>query len=128
MTKGLKKSLELFNDGHWDEFVTRISGVMEGVTRHVLRRRFDVLGMDEDKAKALAGGAYRNLLNFAAFRNTYGKLQTHCSTIYAYRGESPTAHATHTDGSTKGEATSDDAEYIRDEFKLAFAEAVKALC
>jgi len=127
VTKGLKKSLELFNDGHWDEFVTRISGVMEGVTRHVLRRRFDVLGMDEDKAKALAGGAYRNLLNFAAFRNTYGKLQTHCNTIYAYRGESPTAHATHTDGSTKGEATSDDAEYIRDEFTLAFAEAVKAL-
>jgi hypothetical protein len=127
VTKGLKKSLELFSDGHWDEFVTRISGVMEGITRHVLRRRFDVLGMDEDKAKALAGGPYRNLLNFAAFRNTYGKLQTHCSTIYAYRGESPTAHATHTDGSTKGEATTDDAEYIRDEFKLAFSESINAL-
>jgi len=127
VTKGLKKSLELLNDGHWDEFVTRISGVMEGVTRHVFRRRFDVLGVDEDKAKLLAGGSYRNLLNFAAFRNAFGKLQTHCDTIYAYRGESPTAHATHTDGSTKAEATSDDAEYIRDEFKLAFVEAVKAL-
>ena len=127
VTKGLKKSLELFNDGHWEEFVTRISGVMESVIRHVFRRQFDVLGIDEDKAKAMAGGNYRNLLNFAAFRNTYGKLQTHCDTIYAYRGESSTAHATRTDGSTKDEATSDDAEYIRDEFKLAFAEAVKAL-
>jgi HEAT repeat protein len=127
VTKGLKKSLELFNDGHWDEFVTRISGVMEGVARHVFRRRCDALGLDEEKAKVLAGGHYRNLLNFAAFRNAFGKLQTHCDTIYAYRGESPTAHATHTDGSTKAEATSDEAEYVWDEFKLAFAEAVKAL-
>jgi hypothetical protein len=127
VTKGLKKSLELFADGHWDEFVTRISGLMESVTRLVFRRRFDVLGIDEDKAKTIAGGSYQNLLNFTAFRNTYGKLQTHCSTIYAYRGESPTAHATNADGSTKAEATDDDAEYIRDEFKLAFAEAVKVL-
>ena len=127
VTKGLKKSLELLGDGHWDEFVTRISGVMEGVARHVFRRRFDVLGLDEEKAKLLAGGPYRNLLNLAAFRNAFGKLQTHCDTIYAYRGESSTAHATHTDGSTKSEATSDEAEYVRDEFKLAFAEAVKAL-
>jgi hypothetical protein len=127
VTKGLKKSLELFSDGHWDEFVTRISGVMEGITRHVFRRRFDVLGLDEEKAKVIAAGSYRNLLNLAAFRSAFGKLQAHCDTIYAYRGESPTAHATHTDGSTKAEATSDDAEYVRDEFTLAFAEAVKAL-
>jgi HEAT repeat protein len=127
VTRGLKKSLELLDDGHWDEFVTRISGVIESVTRLVIRRRFDVLGIDEDKAKTIAGGHYHNLLNVTALRDAYGKLQTHCNTIYAYRGESPTAHATNTDGSTKAEMTREDAEYIQDEFTLAFAEAVKVL-
>jgi len=127
VTKGLQKSLNLFEDGHWDEFVARISGLMESVAKLVFRRRFSLLGIDQAAADKIARGPYRNLLNLAGFRNIYGKLQAHCDTIYAYRGESPTAHATHTDGSVKAEATSEDAEYIRDEFKLAFAEAVKAL-
>jgi HEAT repeat protein len=127
VTKGLQKSLKLFDDRHWDEFVTRVSAVMESVVRLLFRRRCGQLAIDPTKVDTIAGGNYRNVLNYASFRNTYGKLQTHCDTIYAYRGESPTAHATHTDGSTKAEATSDDAEYVRDEFKLAFAEAVKAL-
>jgi hypothetical protein len=127
VTKGLEKSLELLNDGHPAEFVARISGLMEGVAKLVFRRRFSALDIDQIKAETMARGPYQNLLNFTAFRNTYPKLQTHCSTIYAYRGESPTAHAINTDGSAKAEATSDDAEYVRDEFRLAFAEAVKAL-
>jgi hypothetical protein len=127
VTKGLKKSRELLDDGHWEEFVTRISSVMESIARHVFRHQFNVLGIDEDKAKTIAAGSYRNLLNFAAFSARYRKLQTHCRTIYDYRDESSTAHATRTDGSAKAEVTSDDAEYIRDEFKLAFVEAINAL-
>jgi len=124
MTKGLNKSLELFNDGHWDEYVTRISGLMESVARLVFRRRYDLLGVDKDKVNKIQ---YRNLLNVTEFHTTYPKLQSHCDTIYTYRGESPTAHATSTDGSEKSEATSDDAECVRDEFKRAFVEAIKAL-
>lgn len=127
VTKGLEKSLELFDDGHPAEFVARISGLMESVVKLVFRRRFSLLGIDQTKAESMARGHYHNLLNLTAFHSTYPKLQTHCSTIYAYRGESPTAHAANTDGSAKAEATSDDAECVRDEFKRAFAEAVKAL-
>lgn len=127
VTKGLKKSLELFEDGHWDEFVTRISGLMESVTRLVFRRRFDVLGMDQERANKIADGPFRNLLNVTEFHTAYPMLQTHCNTVYTYRAESPAAHATNTDGSAKTEATSEDAECVRDGFKRAFAEAVKAL-
>ncbi len=127
VTKGLKKSLELFGNGHWDEFVTRISGILEDASRFIFRSRFDKMGIDKDRASKIVNGPYRNLLNVTEFHNTYPMLQAHCSTVYTYRGESPTAHATNTDGSPKAETTSVDAEYVQDEFSLAFAEAVKVL-
>lgn len=128
VTRGLRKVQNLWEDGHWDEFNTKVSGVMEAIIRQVFRSKYAAMGADQQTCEKLAGGnSYPSMFNFTPFRNTYGRLQAYCNTIHSFRRDSPTAHEMNRDGSPKIEATEDDAESVRQEFLLAFAEAVKVL-
>lgn len=126
--RGLTKATKLWDDGHWDEFITQINGVIEALIRHIFRSRYAKMGLDQQKGGKLAGGnSYAAMLAMTEFRSAFGKLQSHANTIQSFRRDSPTAHAMNKDGTSKSEATSDDAEYVRSEFRPAFSEAVKAL-
>lgn len=127
-TRGLKKAHKLSEDGHWDEFITQINAVIEAMIRHIFRTKYARMGLDHQTGEKLAGGnAYMSMLNTTQFRTTYGKLQAHSNTIQSFRRDSPTAHAMNKDGTAKAEATEEEAEYVRAEFRVAFIEAVNVL-
>ncbi len=126
-TKALQKAQTFWEEAHWDEFVTKISGLVEALVRQVVRTHYSQMHWDQAKAEIMARGNFANVLNSTEFRNTFGKLQAHANTLYGFRHDSSTAHVMNTDGSPKGEATQEDADYVRDVFLQAFAEAVDAL-
>lgn len=128
ITRSLIKAQTLWEDGHWDEFLTKINGVMEALIKHIFRTRWSVMHIDQAKGEKMAGGsAYAPLLAMTEFKAAFPKLQSHANTIQSFRRESPTAHAMNKDGSAKAEAGQDDADYVRNEFRPAFAEAINAL-
>lgn len=126
-TKALQKAQRFWEEGHWDEFVTRLSGVVEAMVKQVVRKRYAEISWDQAKAEKMARGSLANILNSTEFKNGYSRLQAHANTLYSFRHGSPTAHVMNVDGSSKEEASEDDAEYVREEFLQAFEEAVKAL-
>jgi len=126
-TRALQKAQKFWEEAHWDEFLTKISGVIEALIRHVVRTRYSRMNWDQVKAENLARGNFANILHSTEFQNTFGKLQAHANTLYGFRHDSPTAHVMNTDGSPKAEATQEDAEYVREEFLHAFVEAIDAL-
>jgi hypothetical protein len=130
ITKSLQKTQTYWQNGLWDDIITALSGIMEGLVRRIFHTQHNKMNLQWDKKKldTMARQSLNNLLNLTEFKNTFGKLQSHCNTIYAYRGEAATAHVTNTDGSAKTEAIKEDAEYIQEEFRLAFTEAINALC
>jgi len=128
VTRGLTKAQKLWEDGHWDEFITQINGIMEGVVRQVFRTQYSRMSIDQQRAEKLAGGnSYMSMLNTTEFRTTFGQLQAHCNTIQSFRRDSPTAHVMNKDGSAKDEAGSEEAHYVRSEFLSALSEAIKVL-
>lgn len=128
ITRSLVKAQTLWEDGHWDEFLTKINGVMEALIKHLFRTRWSTMHIDQAKGEKMAGGsAYAPLLAMTEFKSAFPKLQSHANTIQSFRRESPTAHAMNKDGSAKAEAGEDDADYVRNEFRPAFAEAINAL-
>jgi len=128
VTQGLEKSSRLWDDGHWDEFITKIDAIMGGLVQQVFRTQHVKMSLDQQRAQKLAGGnSYASMLAVTEFRTAYGRLQAYCNTIHGFRADSPTAHVLSRDGSAKVPATEDDAEVVRREFQLAFAEAIRAL-
>lgn len=126
-TKALQKAQLFWEQDHWDEFITKTSGVIEALVKQVVRTHYAKIKRGQPEAEKLARGGLASILNASEFKSAFGNLQAHANTIYRVRHAVPTAHVMNEDGTPKSEATEENAEYIRDEFLHAFTEAVKAL-
>jgi hypothetical protein len=119
---GLQDAIGQWEAGHWDDYVTKLSGVCEALSRHLFETRHAAMGLEKGHAAKLARGPYRNRLDISEFRKAFGSIHARMVSIYQLRGEAETAHVEDSDGTGKPGLQKADAELARDEFRKLFGE------
>jgi hypothetical protein len=119
---GLRDAVSQWEAGHWDDYVTKLYGVCEVLSRHLFETHYAAMGLEKDRAARLAGGHYRNRLDLSEFRKAFGSIHAPMVSIYQLRGDAETAHVEGSDGSGKPGLQKADAELARDEFRKLFGE------
>ena len=122
LADGLQDAVSQWEAGHWDDYVTKLYGVCEVLSRHLFETRHVAMGLEKDRAAKLAGGHYRNRLDISEFRRAFGSIHAPMVQIYQLRGDADTAHVEGSDGSGKPGLQKTDAELARDEFRKLFGE------
>lgn len=85
VTRNLFKARTLWEDGHWDEFLTKINGVMEAVVKQIYRTKYASMGLDQQRGeKQACNPSYAPLLATNDFKTTFPKLQAHATTIQGF--------------------------------------------
>jgi HEAT repeat protein len=119
---GLQDAIGQWEAGHWNDYVTKLSGVCEVLSRHLFETRHAAMGLEKGHAAKLACGPYRNRLDISEFRKAFGSIHARMVSIYQLRGEAETAHVEDSDGTGKAGLQKADAELARDEFRKLFGE------
>jgi HEAT repeat protein len=120
LARGIQDAVSQWGAGHWDDFVTKINGVCEVLSRHLFETRYAAMGLDKERAARLASKPYRNRLDISEFKQSLGSIQAPMASIHQLRSEAETAHVENADGSEKPGLEKTDAELARDEFKKLF--------
>jgi hypothetical protein len=122
LARGLQNTLRQWNDGHWDDYVTKLDGVCDVLSRHLFENKWNLMALDEEKAKKLAVQQYGNRVDHSGFKQAFPRLHASMMSIHQFRHDAETAHLENTDGTAKRGLRKAEAELAKDEFRMLFEE------